>query len=205
MRKNLKANLSWMGAAVTLLVLILGARLFYLQIYATEKYQTMARKNSIRIIDVKAPRGEIFDRNGKKVVTNKAVYTVSLLFTGLKNADTILPKLAEILKVNEDELRKKIKDSKARPYEPIRLATDVPWEVIARIEERRYELPGVTVSIEPARDYPYGTLLAHVVGYIQEIKDTQLKEHQSEGYKLGDMFGQTGLESYYESLLRGKN
>jgi len=205
MRKNLKVNLVWMGTVVTLLVVILWARLFYLQIYATAKYQTMARKNSIRIIDVKAPRGEMLDRNGKKIVTNKAVYTVSLLFTGLKNADTILPKLAEILKVNEEELRKKIKESKARPYEPIRLATDVTWEVVAQIEERRYELPGVTVSIEPARDYPYGTLLAHVIGYIQEIKDTQLKQHQAEGYKLGDMFGQTGLESFYESILRGKN
>ncbi|GAV21671.1 penicillin-binding protein 2 [Carboxydothermus pertinax] len=205
MRKNLKVNLSWMGVIVTVLVVILWVRLFYLQVYATAKYQALARQNSIRIIDVKAPRGEILDRNGKKIVTNKAVYTVSLLFTGLKNADTILPKLAQILQVSEKDLRTKIKESKARPYEPIRLATDVPWEVVAKIEERRYELPGVTVSIEPARDYPYGTLLAHVVGYIQEIKDTQLKEHKAEGYKLGDMFGQTGLESYYESILRGKN
>ncbi|WP_162485045.1 penicillin-binding protein 2 [Carboxydothermus hydrogenoformans] len=205
MRKNIKANLGWMGVVVTFFLFILWGRLFYLQVYATAKYQTLARKNAIRIIDVKAPRGEILDRNGKKIVTNKAVYTVSLLFTGLKNADVILPKLAQILQVSEEELRLKIKNSKARPYEPIRLATDVPWEVVAKIEERRYELPGVTVSIEPARDYPYGNLLAHVVGYIQEIKDTQLKEHQAEGYKLGDMFGQTGLESFYESVLRGKN
>ena len=81
---------------------------------------------------------------------------------------------------------------------------NVPKEVIAAIEEDRMDLPGVLVQVEPVRQYPYGTLAAHMLGYLGEINDRELQDRRSEGYEGGDLIGKDGVERVYDRLLRGQ-
>ncbi|AQS59959.1 penicillin-binding protein 2 [Desulforamulus ferrireducens] len=193
---------------VSLIFIVLIGRLAYMQLFNTEKFETLAKQNHMRLNPIMAPRGEIFDRNGVKIVGNKPVYTVSLVYLGLKDTDTVVKKVAEILGMDPQEIIKRLEEQKLRLYQPVRLATDVPLETIIALEERRPELPGVVIDVAPVRNYPYGSMLSHVLGYVQEIKKHQLEEQQKKEnntYKLGDMYGQEGLENSFEAYLRGQD
>ncbi len=187
---------------VSAVFLILVGRLAYMQLVQNDKFSTLARENRIRLITITAPRGEVFDRNGIKLVGNQPVYTVSLV----KNKDTgeVVQRLAGILGIDSQEIEQKIAQQK-RLYEPVKIATMVPLEIVTRIEEQRLELPGVAIDIEPLREYPNGNLLAHVMGYVRQINEEQMAENKDKGYKLGDNYGQTGLENTYEQYLRGQD
>lgn len=189
---------------VSAIFLILAARLAYMQLIQNDKFSTLARENRMRLITITAPRGEVFDRNGAKMVGNQPVYTVSLVNLGRKDTGGVVQKLAEVLGLDPQEIQQKIEQQK-RTYEPVKIATRVPAEVVTRIEEQRLELPGVTIDIEPQREYPNGNLLAHVMGYVRQINEDQLAENKENGYKPGDPFGQSGLEYTYEQYLRGQD
>ncbi|MBC7325070.1 MAG: penicillin-binding protein 2, partial [Moorella sp. (in: Bacteria)] len=101
-------------------------------------------------------------------------------------------------------IQEKMQAKKLRLYEPVHVAVGVSLEAVARIEEHRLDLPGVVIDVQPVRDYPYGDLLAPVLGYVGEIEKEQLEKHKDKGYQMGDNFGKTGLERQYEEFLRGK-
>jgi penicillin-binding protein 2 len=189
---------------VSVLFFILIFRLAYMQLLQNDKFSTLASENRIRLITITAPRGEVFDRNGVKMVGNQPVYTVSLVNLGRKDTGGVAEKLAGILGMDPAEIQQKI-DQQKRLYEPVKIATMIPLEVVTRIEEQRMDLPGVAIDIEPLREYPNGNLLAHVMGYVKEINEEQLAENKDKGYKLGDQYGQTGLENTYEQYLRGQD
>ncbi len=191
----------------------LAGRLAFLQLVQTQRYQGLAQNNLIRIIPITAPRGEIRDRNGELLVDNQPVYTLSLSFLGVSEQKQrqVEKLVANILARDKnvgrdvswwtDEIKKSL-EKQARPFEPVKVAIDVSWETVVQVRERQMELPGVIVEEEPIRNYPQGELLTHVLGYVREIKEEQLKEH--EGYRMGDLYGQAGLENAFESYLRGE-
>lgn len=189
---------------VCAIFLILVGRLSYMQLVQNDKFSTLARENRIRLITITAPRGEVFDRNGIKLVGNQPVYTVSLVNLGKKDTGGVAERLAGILGIDPQEIQQKINQQK-RLYEPVKIAIMVPPEIVTRIEEQRLELPGVAIDIEPMREYPNGNLLAHVMGYVKEINEEQLAANKDKGYKMGDPYGQTGLENTYEQYLRGQD
>jgi len=184
--------------------LLLAFRLAQLQIFQTERFAVLASENRLRPMHIRAPRGEIFDRNGCKIVGNRPVYTISLANLGKPVSPEVVERLARVIGKDEAEIRQKL-ETHALPYEPVRVATNVPLELVTYIEEHQEDFPGVLVDITPVRHYPYGTVLAHVLGYVQEIKPEQLEKHKEEGYKLGDPYGQDGLEFVFENYLRGKD
>lgn len=186
---------------ITSIFMILIGRLAYMQLLETERFETLAKQNHMRLNPIIAPRGEIYDRKGVKIVGNQPVYTVSLVYLGLKDTDVVVKKVSEILKVDYQTNLKKLE--KLRKFDTVRLATDVPLEAITMLEEQRLDLPGVVIDIAPVRQYPYKAMLSHALGYVQEIKQSQLEKHQDKGYRLGDMYGQDGLENAYEEYLRG--
>jgi len=190
---------------VLIIFTILMSRLAYMQLIETERFETLAKQNHMRLTPIMAPRGEIYDRNGVKIVGNQPVYTVSLVYLGLKDTDRVVNKVAQILGMDTKEIFDKLEKQQLRMYQPVRLATNVPIETVTAIEEQRLDLPGVVIDVEPVRSYPFGSMLSHVLGYVQEIKENQLKEHQDKGYNLGDMYGQDGLENAFESYLRGED
>jgi len=213
--KKLQGKLTFLLALIAGAFLVLVLRLGILQIVEVAKYQTQAKQNHQRLIPITPPRGEIIDRNGERIVGNKPVYTVSITYLGQKDTDSIVNTLSKLL-VGEKafqgksiegikaELKDKIQAQKLRLYEPVHVAVGVSLETVAKIEERRLDLPGVVIDIEPVRDYPQGDLMAPVLGYVGEIEKEQLKKNKDKDYRMGDNFGKTGLENQYEEALRGK-
>jgi len=193
--------------------ILLLARLAYMQIFEANRYRTLATQNHQRLIMIEAPRGEIIDRNGVRIASNKPVYTISFIYLGIQNSNQVIRHLSELLvgeasfhgmnaRQIELEIQNKIKGN-TRPYEPVRLAVNVSQETVNKLEEQRLELPGVNIDVEPVRYYPYGDLLSQTLGYVREITSEQLELKKDDGYNLGDSYGQDGLENVYEGYLRG--
>ncbi|NMB41728.1 MAG: penicillin-binding protein 2 [Firmicutes bacterium] len=192
---------------VVFIFIVLSARLAYLQIFQYEHYWGRAEKNRLRILPVTAPRGEIFDRDGRQLVTNRPGFTVSLVDLGSGyDRETILY-LSRLLEMETDEITDKIDSQFYRRYLPIRLKTDVSIETISKIAERRIELPGVLIEVQPIRNFVHGNFASHILGYmgegaIPERVEEQWKEAGYE-YGFGDLVGQAGIEMAWEPYLRG--
>lgn len=203
-RKVIKSKTRVLTVIVTLIFVLLAGRLAYLQLFQVEKFTTMAQQNHMRLIPITASRGEMFATDGKtKIVSNQPVYTVSLVYLGLKNTSKVVERLGDILGMEPEEIQSKLDAQKLRLYQPVRIVTNVSLETVLEIEQHRLELPGVIIDVEPVRAYPMGGIAAHITGYVQEINEAQLKERAEQGYRLGDKFGQAGLEYMYEQYLRG--
>lgn len=204
-RKNINKKTKVLLFIVSSIFLVLVSRLAYMQLIETERFETLSKQNHMRLNPIIAPRGEIYDNHGVKIVGNQPVYTVSLVYLGLKNTDQVVNRVANILGMDPKVIMDKLEKQQLRLYQPVRLATNVPLETVTAIEEQRLDLPGVVIDVEPIRSYPFGSMLSHVLGYVQEIKQDQLKANQDKGYNLGDMYGQDGLENSFESVLRGED
>src|SRR5207247_1957480 len=125
--------------------------------------------------------------------------------TEIRHPAQVIARVAAKLAISPAEVTAKLDAARDRPFEPVRLRRNVPKEVIAAIEEERMDLPGVLIQVEPVRQYPYGTLAAHVLGYLGEINEQELQGRRSEGYESGDLIGKNGVERTYDRFLRGRS
>ena len=183
---------------------ILMLRLLYMQVIMGERYKLLSLNNSIRLVPTQPPRGLILDRDHQSMVSNIPTFTVSL-FTGGKDMDRTVVTLSQLLHMEEEDVYTKIVHQTGWAYLPVRLKENVPREVIAAIEERREELPGVLVQTEPRRFYRYHDMAAHVLGYVSKINAGQLESLKSAGYTPWDVVGQLGVEKVYDAALRGES
>ena len=195
---------------VILLFVLLAARLAYLQVIQYEYYWNRAEKNRFRIMPVTAPRGEIFGREGEQLVTNRPGFTVSLVDLGSGYSDETIARLGELLEMSEEEIRERIRSQYYSRYMPIRLKTDVPEETVAVISEKRLELPGVLIEVQPIRNYVLDSFAPHILGYLGSgtAPDWVVERWAEEGYedyRPGEMVGQSGLERVWEPYLRGQD
>ncbi|MBD3168662.1 MAG: penicillin-binding protein 2, partial [candidate division Zixibacteria bacterium] len=185
--------------------LILAGRLFSIQIISHSHYEEISENNSVRMVPVAAPRGFIRDRNGKLLVTNRALYTVSYLpYMGGKRFESI-DYLSEIIGVDKDVLEKKINGRVKSRYEPIKLVRDVDFATICKIEENSAKLPGIIYQVEITREYPETDYGSHLFGYVGEISEEELKKRNPNVYKSGDIIGIGGIEEQYDQILRGQD
>jgi penicillin-binding protein 2 len=195
---------------MAVIFLILAIRLLYLQVYEHEEYLRLSEKNRIRLKVIEAPRGLIQDRTGKVLARNRSSYQISLLPVKLQDRQVTLEKLLKI----EDALGNPFFDSshvdymmqrgRWRRFSFLPILEDAPMEIVSMIEERESEFPGITPVVESRREYPHGTLAAHLIGYTAEISDKDFARYKEIGYKLGEHVGAKGLEKQYEAQLRGK-
>ncbi len=202
--KQVKHKLKVLSIGLLVVFAILSLRLFSLQLIYTETYQTLARENRMRLIPISPPRGHILDRNKVKIVGNRPVYTVSLMPGKIDKADRLIKDLSDVLGIDEGEIADRITEQEGRPFEPIRIAVDVPIEIVTKIEENRTNLPDVFIDIEPVRDYPNGSMMSQTLGYVRQIYKEQLGSLREQGYQMGDMYGQEGLENVFDRHLRGE-
>ncbi len=188
---------------IGLLIGILGVRLWQVQVLQGASYLRQSEENRIRDYTIAAPRGIIYDRKGRPLVTNRPSFTVAVLPLELRDPPVVIPRLASILAVAPEEIKARINANRPRPFEPVRVKRDVGPGIVAMIEENRLDLPGVIILAEPVRYYLHGKIAAHVLGYLGEIDPDELAARRSEGYKPGDLVGKAGVERAYESVLRG--
>jgi penicillin-binding protein 2 len=180
----------------------LVGQLWYLQALEGGHLQEMSEKNRIRIRPVAAPRGILFDRNGLPLVDNRPAFTLSLIPRELEDRDTVLARLSVLLKIPLLELQDALDRVPPDSIRPQRIRRGLTLEDVTKIEERRIELPGVVVEVEPQRVYPTSTFAAHLLGYVREVSDEQMKQGR---YRRGDMIGQAGLERLLDEYLRGRD
>ena len=207
---ELRSKLKIYSYVVIALLAILGIRLAVVQLFYNEVYQTQAKDNRIRLVSIKAPRGEIYTADGSVLAANELVYTLSLSYLGVSNQEHILQRLVEILypyypDLTVAELQKKIEVQKYRLFEPVVIARDIPWNLVVELEENRRELPGVAITVEPLRNYPNGPLAGHVMGYIHSISPEELEKAAEEKYSINSLIGKSGVERQYEKELRGRD
>jgi len=194
--------------AFTLLV-ILGVRLYYLQVVKGEYYSEKAENQRVRFIPIPAPRGAIFDRNGKILVDSRPTYNVTLSNEPIKKIDVSdrVDDYAQGLQVDRQFVVERINLIKKQPeFETLVIKENATIQDIVWVESHELEYPELRVEIQPQRFYPLGKVLAHVLGYVGEISPKQLEkpEVKEKGFRAGDIIGKGGIEQYYDEYLRGK-
>ena len=191
----------------TLLMLSgIGARLVYLQIIEGKNHRVRAESNRIRIIPKQPERGNIFDRNGKLLASTRyprSVYLWPMAHTK-PSWPVVGPRLAQILEIPQEDIETILEESAVNPSSLIRIARNLNEAQITALKEYENQLPGVEINTEAVRYYPQGRELAHILGYTREVTAKQLQKKKAEGYRLGDVMGQMGVEKAYEKLLRGE-
>jgi penicillin-binding protein 2 len=198
------------GGIAVVAIAAIFFRLWYLEVLSGEAYLKEANANRVREIKIQAPRGEILDRAGRVLVDNKTVLSLQVRAdelpgdTQARNRE--LKQLAEVAGMPYDEVKREIRrQTKELPATPATLKQDVDKDLVYYLRERQDEFPGVTASQVYVRDYPKGTLGAHLFGYVSEIGPEQLEEPAYDGLEPGDRIGATGLELQYDPILRGRN
>ncbi len=184
---------------------ILLFRLFHLQVIQGEELRRLSENNCIRLQSVDPSRGLIFDHNGKTLVDNRPSFNLNIILKDAKPVEHTMKKLAKVIHVPESELMSKIKSNKrASAYKPILLKQDIGRDVLAAVEVRKFDLPGVVVDIKPRRHSLYKQGAAHLIGYLGEINTEELRSGRYPGCRVGDFIGKFGVEKAFEPFLRGQ-
>ncbi len=199
--------LGLVGLAV--LALLIG-RLFSLQVLSAQRSRDLAVKNWLRPEYVPGPRGRILDRNGVVLADMIPSFAITLdpHFKGFlhhpERREAVLRRLAGLVGGDSERFDQVLKREAGLSYNPVRLVRSADSVQVARVEEHRVDLPGVSVEVEPIRYYPQDSLAAHVLGYVNEVGDRDLESLPDKGYRPGSLIGRAGIEREYEDELRGE-
>lgn len=203
---EISSRLMLMYFVVCCLLFGLGARLFYLQCIHGAYYRDQSENNRTDWFRTVAPRGRMWDCEGRVLVRNRPSYNVGLMLEDTVDVESTLRELAQLGGEDKELLWKRLKNQEGgRRFFPRIVMPDISRENLARIKVNMYRLPGVVVDVVPTRDYPYNSLAAQLFGYAREINRVQLEPRKRLGYRAGDMLGQSGLEAAWEEQLRGKS
>lgn len=196
-----------MQYVIVVVLVILGVGLWNLQVLGADSYRSQAEANRIRKVPVLAPRGRIFDREGRLLVDNYPSTTCYLLRDQIRDEDADLPLIAQGLHIPVDQIRATLKRFGAAPkYQRISLKQDITPDEQAFVEAHRNELPELETLEEQRRLYPRDGFAAHVVGYVGEVSEQMLEnDPRYAAYEPGDVVGKSGVEETYDGLLRGVN
>jgi penicillin-binding protein 2 len=183
----------------------LTARLFYLQIVDGGRFATLATRNRTVLEAVPSPRGLIYDRAGRALVTNVPTFAVKLRPADLPQAQRpqVVDRLAALLAMDPAEINAAIDGNPGSNFDLVRIKGDVDENTARLIAEAGFELPGVQVAVEARREYTYGSLFSQILGYTGPVSADQLAQLEALGYLPDDLLGKTGLEAEYETELRG--
>ena len=188
---------------IFLLLCIIG-RLYYLQVYQADKYATLADENRISTRLLVPPRGQIYDRNGVVIATNRQNFQASIVAEqtpDLKQTLEAFKKIMPLSEVEEARIKKDLKSNKS--FVPIKIKDNLSWEEVSRIQLNAPDLPGIIIDEGLSRYYPYGEKMAHVLGYVAAVSDKDEKDDpllEVPGFKIGKL----GIEKLFEKKLRGK-
>lgn len=213
-KKNPKENsydfeLRLYGIQYLILVIFiaLGIRFYVLQVVRHDDFQARAENNRIREIPILAPRGAILDRGENVLVDNTPASNIVLTPDPefMQNLDQTVNAMVENLGIDRDQLVKELNNPLRPKSQPILVKQNATLADRAWVSAREFEYPEITVEEQPQRNYRYGKLAAHVLGYIGEISPKQLESPRYSGYKSGDIIGLGGIEAVYDKELRGKD
>ena len=202
-RQRFEVRLSGLQYIIVGLFAVLGASFWVLQIAQHDRFQEMAENNHQRTLPLRAPRGVLFDRDGRMLVENRHSYNISIVREHTKDINRTVSLLSSVLGLQESAVRDIVERHRREPsYRPITIVQDATLTQVAAVAARRLdtELPDVVVEQVPTRQYP-STLASHLFGYVGEVSDSQVSA--GDELRVGDIVGQAGVEKTYNPRLMG--
>lgn len=205
-RATLALRLSVFQYSVTAIFVALTISFWIFQVPQHEKFEEFAENNHLRTLALRAPRGVLFDRNGRVLVANRYAFTVSLVREQTEDLDRSLRLFASIAGVDEKAVRETVYRHRHEPkYRPIVLIEDASLAQIASVAAHKLELPDIVVERVPTRRYPDDEFAAHVFGYMGEVTEAQLARTEQPKLRMGAVVGQSGVEKTYNAILMGQD
>lgn len=208
--RDLKVRYFYLALLIVLGLLALSIRLYRLQITQGEEYAAKSVDNFVKKIRVPADRGMIKDRRGEILVDNRPSFDLFVTPAFCQNCrEEVLPRLAAYLRWDEAQLehaKEQLKTAKRNgPFQPTLLRVDLTRDELDPLNAHKMELPGVDIVRTPHRNYRKGTMMGHLLGYMNEVTQEELGrlDGESADYSLGDYIGRRGVERFYEQRLRG--
>jgi len=202
---ELHHRVRWLTLVVVVALLVLIARLWQLQVVRGDQYLREARSNVVRHRSIESMRGRILDRDGRPLADNRPGYDI---YVAPKRFDAVAPQLERLLGLSADEaaaMRERMADAvEAHATTPQAVLEDQGAHRAALVLQNSYSMAGVDVRHQLHRDYPYGELAAHVIGYMNKLNTKEQRSLASDGYDEDDLIGRAGLERTMEHRLRGK-
>jgi penicillin-binding protein 2 len=184
--------------------LALASAFFRAQVLRNKEYLAQAEQNRFREVPLAAPRGIIYDRNGRIIAENLPGYAVSLLSPTADSLRSAIRRLANVIPITDDQVEAAVRRWRKNPTRPAVILPDAPFDVVAVLEERRVENPSLIIQSTPKRYYPDGPAVSSFVGYTGEVTERELADTSHSDYKPGQQIGKGGLEKSYEMQLRGR-
>ncbi len=194
---------------VVLILLILFANVFNLQVESFDKYQTRSNSNRIKLLPVAPNRGLIYDRNGVLLADNKPVYSLEVIAEDVDNLNESIAKVSDLLNINKERQEKFFKSMKRkRRFKPVELHSRLSDQQVALFSVNQHKFPGIFVNARLKRYYPFADLTTHTLGYVARINSKDAKKLEqagkTENYAATYGIGRLGIERYYEDMLHGK-
>ncbi len=196
------ADSDWYKQRLTVIIfyvavafVIIGVRLFYLQIIEGHDLRRLSINNCIRLQAIDPPRGLIFDRNEELLVDNRPSFDLSIILKDAKPIELTIERLSQYIKIPPEDLMRKVKKGKGiSSYKPVLLKKDIGRDALAAVEAHKFDLSGIVVKVTPRRHYIYKQSAAHLLGYLSEISSDELKSGRYPECIGGDFIGKCGVE-----------
>ncbi|MFZ5452893.1 MAG: penicillin-binding protein 2 [Thermodesulfobacteriota bacterium] len=195
-------------STVALIVLFLAGllflRLWFLQMVEGEELRQRSENNRLRLQDLPPWRGMILDRNKEVLVANRPSYDLIEVMEDVTDIPPLARRLGKLLHLDPDQVTTQLESARAAGLSQVRIKGDLTWEEMAQVETFQPELPGALIQVQSKREYRQKGRACHVLGYLGEISENQLKSGRYPNYKMGDSLGKCGIEAAWEGFLRGK-
>lgn len=187
--------------SVLFTLIVIG--LFYNQIFMYGYYTKLSRNNSIRVIPIEGPRGNIFDRTGQVLVTNRLSFDAAIVYQEIEDRKKLMNLLSDQLGLSGAQIIDAFEKAGRRSYEPVTIAEDISKEKALALEEAGFDVRGIVIETRSRRNYLYKHFGSHIFGYLSEVTDKELETLKDYDYRMKDLIGRAGLEKQYENILRG--
>jgi penicillin-binding protein 2 len=201
---ELSARIAALVGVVLVAFVLIVARLWFLQVVSGDRMRTESEHNRTRLVRVASARGVVYDRRGEIMIDHRASFDVVFVPEDAPDRRATLKRLATVLGETETQVHERLRAPSKRPaYEGIVVRRDLDWNDVVRVETHQLELPGVSLQVVPRRAYPFGTLAAHLFGYVGEVSEKELERVDTETVRQGDVVGKSSLEKAWDVELRG--
>ncbi|HOS86206.1 MAG TPA: penicillin-binding protein 2 [Burkholderiaceae bacterium] len=213
--RNIQADLSRFRLRVLIIAIVVvvafglvAARLVYLQVFRHEDLAEQAESNRTAIVPIVPNRGLILDRNGVVLATNYSAYTLEITPSRVADLEQTIDALSKVVEIHpRDRRRFKKLQEESKSFESLPIRTRLTDEEVARFAAQRFHFPGVEIKARLFRNYPFGELASHVIGYIGRINQSEKERIQESedaaNYRGTDYIGKLGVEQSYETQLHG--
>jgi len=201
--KGLQQRIKYLRGFVIFVFAIILFRGWHMQIIKGSHYKRLAENNRVRTVILPPLRGIIYDRNGEVLVKNVPSFNLGLVLADINDIDKTIKRIAPVINLAPDNIKEKINSSKYYdPFSPLIIKEDISMREVAIIESHKWNLQGVVIVVEGRREYPNKEIAAHLIGYVGEITQEQLKEEEYISEPMGRIIGQNGREKFYNSIVR---